>query len=118
MTLVPSTAAVGHYSLPNGDDMEFDDTKFHQILFGGDQLTVAWMRGTQALRDTQDKPIDRLEGVTPVVEDWHTRMTLMKVRAKMLMIDFPVLKPIHLPRSKFINPGTLRLYMPVVSRNA
>ena len=79
MTLVSSTTAVGHYSLPSGDDMEFDDTRFHQILFGGDQLTMARIRGTQALRDTQDKPIDRLEGVTPVVEDWHTRMTLMKV---------------------------------------
>lgn len=80
MTLVPTTAHVGHYSLPSGDIMDFDDTRFHKILFGGDQLTVARIRGTQALRDTQDKPTDRLEGVSPVVEDWHTRMTLMKVR--------------------------------------
>ena len=49
MTLVPSTTAVGHYSLPSGDDMEFDDTRFHQILFGGDQLTVARIRGTQGI---------------------------------------------------------------------
>ena len=80
MTLVPTTTALGHYSLPSGDIMEFNNTRFHQILFGGDQLAVARIRGTQALRDTQDKPTDRLEGVSPVVEDWHTRMTLMKVR--------------------------------------
>ena len=59
--------------------VEFDDTRFHSVLFGGDQLTVTRIRGTQTLRDTQDKAIDRLEGVIPVVEDWHTRMTLMKV---------------------------------------
>ena len=80
MTLVPTTNAEGHFTLPSGDVMDFDDTRFHKILFGGDQLTVARMRGTQALRDTQDKPVDRLEGVIPVAEDWHTRMTLMKVR--------------------------------------
>ena len=80
MTLVPATSVEGHFTLPSGDLMNFDDTRFHQVLFGGDQLTVARIRGTQALRDTQDKPTDRLEGLIPVVEDWHTRMTLMKVR--------------------------------------
>ena len=30
---------------------------------GGDQLTVARVRGTQALRQAQDRPVDRLEGL-------------------------------------------------------
>lgn len=79
MTLVPTLPAEGLLKLPNGTSINYDDTKFHPILFGGDQLTVARMRGTQALRDTQDKRVDRLDGVIPVVEDWHTRMTLLKV---------------------------------------
>ena len=32
------------------------------------------------VRMSQDKAKDRLEGIVPVVEDWHARMTLMKVR--------------------------------------
>ena len=44
-------------------------------MIGGDQLTVARICGTQALCDTHDKAFDRLEGLTPIVEDWHTRMT-------------------------------------------
>ena len=59
MTLVPATSVEGHFTLPSGDLMNFDDTRFHQVLFGGDQLTVARMRGTQALCDTQDKPADQ-----------------------------------------------------------
>lgn len=53
MTFVPATSAEGHFTLPSGDLMNFDDTRFHQVLFGGDHLTVARMRGTQALRDTE-----------------------------------------------------------------
>lgn len=105
MTLVPTTSAEGHFTLPSGDLMNFDDTRFHQVLFGGDQLTVACMRGTQALCDTQDKPTDRLEGLTPVVEDWHTRMTLMKVRhtrkkyVKSSTYLYPPLPPLPLNES-------------------
>ena len=79
MTLVPTKEAEGQLVLPNGGRIDFDDTKFHPILFGGDQLTVARMRGTQTIRDTEDKRCDRLDGVVPVVEDWHARMNLLKV---------------------------------------
>ena len=81
MTLVPTVQAEGHLTLSNGSVLDFDDTRFHQILFGGDQFTVARIRGTQALRDTHDKQVDRLNGLIPVIEDcnWHGRMTVMKV---------------------------------------
>ena len=69
MKLVPTCAVEGHHTLPNGSVIDFDDTRFHSILFGGDQLTVARIRATQALCDMQEKRIDRLEGVDPVVED-------------------------------------------------
>ena len=48
-------------------------------VVGGDQLTASRIRGTQAQRRLQDKAVDRLEGVIPVVEDWQARMALMKV---------------------------------------
>ena len=57
--------------LPNKSVVVFEHTRFHSVLFSGDQLTVARIRGTQTLCDTQDKAIDRLEGVISVVEDWH-----------------------------------------------
>ncbi len=79
MKLVPTVEVEGHLQLPNGSVLDFDDTRFFPILLGGDQLTIARVRGTQALRDTQDKRVDRFEGILPVVEDWHSRMTLMKV---------------------------------------
>lgn len=79
MKLVPTREAKGQHTLPNGISISFDDTRFHEILIGGDQLTVARVRGAQAIRDTHDKRVDRFEGVIPVVEDWHARMTFLKV---------------------------------------
>ncbi len=72
MDLVPTHPAEGKHVLPNGSSLAFDNTRFHKILLGGDQLTVARVRGTQALRVSEEKAVDRLEGVIPVVEDWHT----------------------------------------------
>lgn len=80
MKLVPTLEAEGHLQLPYSSILDFDDTCFFSVLFGGDQLTVARIRGTQALRDTQDRRVDPFEGLLPVVEDWYSRMTLMKVR--------------------------------------
>ena len=75
--LVPTHDKEGHLTLPNGEMLDFDDTSFFTVLLGGDQLTVARARGAQAMRDSHDRPSDRLEGIIPVVEDWHSRMTLM-----------------------------------------
>ena len=69
---VPTQSRVGHL---NGNSIEFDDTRFFRILFGGDQLTVARARGAQSLRATRDSAKERLEGLCPVIEDWHARMT-------------------------------------------
>lgn len=76
---VPTLDAEGHHTLPDGGELTFDDTQFFTIFLGGDQLTVARARGAKALRASHNTPHDRLEGIIPVVEDWHTRMTLMRV---------------------------------------
>ena len=79
MTLIPTINVDGQLLLPNGSVEEFDDSRFHSILFGGDQLTVARIRGAQSIRATHAKKVDRFEGIVPVIEDWHSRMTFMKV---------------------------------------
>ena len=52
---------------------------FHNILFGGDQLTVARARGAQHVRENSVDGVGRLEGLVPVCEDWHARVTLQSV---------------------------------------
>ena len=79
MHRVPTEPSEGLMTLPNGEIILVNNTAFFNVLFGGDQLTVARIRGAQALRDTHEDPEDRFEGITAVVEDWHSRMTLMKV---------------------------------------
>ena len=49
MKLVPTREAEVQHTLPNGINISFDDTRFHEILIGGDQLTVARVRGAQAI---------------------------------------------------------------------
>ena len=79
MKLVPQQPDEAIAVLPNGDMLEFDNTQFSKILLGGDQLTVARARGTRAIRRTESTPANRLQGLIPVIEDWHVRMSLMKV---------------------------------------
>ena len=53
---------------------------FILMTLGGDQLSVARAQGAQAMRASHDSFLERLEGIIPVVEDWHSRMTLKRVR--------------------------------------
>lgn len=76
---VPSIPASETVALEDGSTRSVDTTQFFQLLMGGDQLTVARVRGTAALRATHDSPSERLNGIMPVVADWHARPTLMKV---------------------------------------
>ena len=48
-------------------------------LLGGDQLTCARARTSKWLRFSHDDQKHSLRAITPVSEDWHTRMCLMKV---------------------------------------
>ena len=54
-------------------------TTFCHVLFGGDQLTVAHARGAQTVLGNSHNESDCLEGLVPVVEDWHAKVTFMKV---------------------------------------
>ena len=52
---------------------------FHKILFGGDQLTVARARGSQDIRDNSDSAEHSLQGLVPVIEDWHAKGVFLSV---------------------------------------
>ena len=46
---------------------------------GGDQMTAARARGSQRVRSNSERGKDRLEGLQPVVEDWHAKVCLLGV---------------------------------------
>ena len=52
---------------------------FHAILIGGDQMTCARVRGAQGIRENSMSGRTRLEGLVPVIEDWHAKVCLMQV---------------------------------------
>ena len=76
---VPTVVKQQTLELPNGETLVRDCTEMWQVLLGGDQLTVARCRGAGAIRASHLTSLDRFEGLLPVVEDWHSRMTLLKV---------------------------------------
>ena len=49
------------------------------ILVGSDQLTAARARGAQKANVNSLTPSSKLEGLVPMVEDWHTKVTLLTV---------------------------------------
>lgn len=63
----------------NGKEVLLDKSRHLPILLGGDQLTAARARGAMSIRASHDTALDRLEGLIPVLEDWHARLTLAKV---------------------------------------
>jgi len=55
------------------------DHHIHDLLLGGDQLTVERVRGAQRTRDNANKKLESLQSFKGVVEDWHSGVALMKV---------------------------------------
>ena len=45
--------------------------KCHQVLLGGDQLTVKRARSAIAQRSNSEDARGRLEGLMPFAQDWH-----------------------------------------------
>ena len=64
---------------PASEEEEIHEHKFHKVLLGGDQLTVARARGCQLGRGNSDSAIGKLKDLIPVAEDWHTGVVLLTV---------------------------------------
>ena len=56
-----------------------DPIPYHHILFGGDALTVCRQRGLQNVMKKSDNQLLKCNGIIPVIEDWHTKVTLLEV---------------------------------------
>ena len=61
------------------EECTITDDELFRIVFGGDQLTAARARGAQRVRSNSERPLDKLEGVEPVSEDWHAKGVLLRV---------------------------------------
>lgn len=61
-------------------EMELFEDKFHYLLFGGDQLTVERATGSKEYSCSNEwRGLERLEGLIPVIEDWHAKVCFLKV---------------------------------------
>ena len=66
-------------TLSSGETYTFKELDMYEIILGGDQLACARARESAAIRFSHHNNEDRLKGIIPVAEDWHTRLTLLKV---------------------------------------
>ncbi len=76
---VPTKKTTHDFELASGKAYSLDIHRFHHLLMGGDQLTVARVHGSQRLRSNSNDGTARLEGLVPVVEDWHARVCFLEV---------------------------------------
>ena len=58
-----------------GEKVELLDS----CLFGDDKLTCARAQSAKRHRQDSETEIERLDGLQPVVEDWHAKMCLFEV---------------------------------------
>ena len=60
--------------------IRLEDKEYAVTLVGGDQLTVARIRGAQKIHGNSETSEQRCDGLLPVAEDWHAKMCLLEVR--------------------------------------
>lgn len=77
---VPIESEEGEVEDPaNGETVKITIDHFHYILFGGDQLTVERAFGVKNSKQNENRGLDRIEGLVPVIEDWHAKVIFLKV---------------------------------------
>lgn len=76
---VPIHSESQQVEVPGRQPMSVTCDEFHYTLFGGDMLTAARARGSKNIVSNSQRGKDRLEGVIPVVEDWHAKLCLLEV---------------------------------------
>ena len=77
---VPMNSIKGEIVDPDdGEVVKITVDEFHYTLFGGDQLTAERATGAKRSLTNENRGRDRLEGLVPVIEDWHANVCLLKV---------------------------------------
>ena len=125
-TYVPTVSTPIELECPKSDEpttMIKDD--FHYILKGRDQLTVARARSSKRVRSNSLHPLDKLEGLIPVCEDWHAKgclisgslhahVTILELTAGLFLLYRPCGSNITILHQEgmavhYINCGTLSI---------
>ena len=77
---VPAMEIVGTFiNSTDGHTKQCKAEKVRCILLGGDQLTVSRAKGCQRIRSDSITPRERLEGLQPVIEDWHAKGVFLEL---------------------------------------
>ena len=63
-----------------GKSISEEQAHLTKTLFGGDQLTAARAQGAILAMANASSPLKRLQGMIPVIEDWHAQVVLLEVR--------------------------------------
>ena len=71
----------------NGEVVKIVADEFHYVLFGGDQLTAERATGAKRSINNENRGYDRLEGLVPVIEDWHAKVCFLKVSSIIVIND-------------------------------
>ena len=99
---VPSTSSSHVVTLDDGTTENHTDYNLTRILMGGDQLTVARANTAKLIRLNHENSKSRLRGIVPVIEDWHSRLTLVKERVAISIIIYLFIyqEPTDIPSRK------------------
>lgn len=96
-TYAPSISKTKQAFSKDGDVVaEIEDTNFHKILIGGDQLTVTRCRGAAAARSDHRTSLECLRGLVPVSEDWHAKRIFLMVNIELFVYFVCIYSPEHL----------------------
>ena len=68
---VPTVPNIHQKVLSTGVTVDVDQSSFHNIIFGGDQLTCTRARSAIVDKVNSQKPCRRFFGIEPVIEDWQ-----------------------------------------------
>jgi L1 cell adhesion molecule like protein len=63
----------------DGEAVKIFIDNFHYVLFGGDQLTVERAFGAKNSKKNENRALEQLDGLLPVIEDWHAKVCMLKV---------------------------------------
>ena len=76
MEYVPFVTTVDGVVDPDTEEtVTLTSHKFHRVLCGGQRV-----RGCKRTKSNSNTDRERLQGLEPVVEDWHSKVALLKVR--------------------------------------
>lgn len=78
---VPTYTTTSRVTVPGGEEVTVTNDHFYETIFGGDYLTAARARGCQRIRKNSERGKERLQGLKPVCEDWHSKLCVLGVRS-------------------------------------